>query len=348
MHALTFQSVRRLAYEEVPEPELLDPRDALVAVRMTAICGSDLHPYLGREVGLDVGTIMGHEFLGEVLAVGADVGSVAPGDTVVSPFTTSCGTCWYCARGLTARCEQGELFGWVEGGRGLHGAQAERVRVPLADATLVKVPAGAKPEEALLVGDVLSTGFFCAELGAIEPGAIVVVVGAGPVGLSATVAALELGAGQVFTLDLQPERLALAGRYGATPLDAGDPAHRDAILAATAGRGADVALECVGSPGATRGAYDLVRPGATIAAAGVHTEDHFAFSPGEAYDKNLTYRAGRCPARAMMERTMPLVASGRFDLGALFSHRMELAEGPRGYELFEKRLDGCTKVLLEP
>lgn len=347
MRALTFRAVGRLAVEEVPDPRLVDPGDAVVRVRLAAICGSDLHPYRGREVGLDAGTVMGHELVGEVVEVGADV-RLRPGAVVVSPFTTSCGECFYCARGLTARCERGQLLGWVEQGRGLHGAQAELVRVPLADSTLVEVPPGAPEDEALLAGDVLSTGFFCAELGGAAPGRVVAVVGAGPVGLCAAVAARELGAERVFAFESVPERLDLARAFGATPADVSAPDHREPLLEATGGRGADVVLECVGSPGATRAAWELARPGATIAAAGVHTETSLAFTPGEAYDKNLTYRAGRCSARAVMDRTLPLVAEGRLGLAGLLSHRLPLEEGPRGYEIFENRLEGCTKVLLIP
>lgn len=348
MRAITFRQIRDVALQEVAEPTVSDPRDVVVRVALAAICGSDLHPYLGRETGLDIGTVMGHEFLGEVVQVGSAVEQLQVGDRVVSPFTTSCGSCFYCARGMTARCEHGELFGWVQEGRGLHGGQAELVRVPLADATLVKVPDGAPEDEALLAGDVLSTGFFCARLGGIQSGDTVAVIGAGPVGLCAAIAAGQLGAKRVFSLDLEPARLALAQRYGAEPILATDALALEALREATSGRGADVALECVGNQLATRSAYDLVRPGGTVAAAGVHCEAHFAFSPGDAYDKNLTYRAGRCSARAMMAETMPLVAARTFDLGALFSHRMPFEEAARGYEMFEKRLDGCTKVLLTP
>ena len=347
MRAVTFGGVRRVLVSDCAEPRVEQPTDAVVAVRAAAICGSDLHPYLGRERGLDVGTAMGHEFVGEVVEVGAAVAAVSVGDRVVAPFTTSCGACWFCARGLTARCEVGELFGWVQGGRGLHGGQAERVRVPLADTTLVPAPAAVADEVALLAGDVLSTGFYCAQLGAIEPEHAVAVVGAGPVGVCATIAALQT-ARQVFTLDLVPERRALAARYGATPLDPGAAAAAAQLREATGGRGVDVVLECVGSEAATATSFALVRTGGTIAAAGVHCEPHFAFSPGQAYDKNLTYRAGRCPARAMMEVTMPLVASGQHDLGALFSHRMPFEEAARGYEVFAAREAGCTKVLLVP
>lgn len=347
MRALTFHGVDDVRVSEVPDPELLDPRDVIVRIELSAICGSDLHAVQGRELGLDVGTVLGHEPLGVVVEVGAEVAGFAPGDRVVAPFTTSCGGCYFCLQGLTARCEHGDLFGWVAQGCGLHGAQAEYLRVPLADSTLVAVPSGTSDEAALLAGDVLSTGFFCAELGGVSAGASVAVVGAGPVGLMAVVAAQELGAARVYALDAVPERLALAQQFGAVPLQHAARQSIEQIRDETGGRGADAALECVGSPAATRLAVDAVRVGGTLAAVGVHNEPHLAFSPGEAYDKNLTYRAGRCPARAMMERTLPLAASGRYDLAAIVSHRLPLAEGPRAYELFGQRVDGCTKVLLE-
>ncbi|MEC8252560.1 MAG: alcohol dehydrogenase catalytic domain-containing protein [Planctomycetota bacterium] len=347
MRAVTFHGVSKVSVEELPAPQLVDPTDVVVAVRVAAICGSDLHPYSGRETGLDPGTVMGHEFLGEVVEVGSAVARWAVGDRVVAPFTTSCGACWYCQRGLTARCELGQLFGWRQGGRGLHGGQAEFVRVPLADSTLVRAPAGAADEAALLAGDVLSTGFYCAQLGCIEPEHVVAVVGAGPVGVCATIAARRASE-RVFAFDLIPERRLLAARQGATSLDPTNPAALEQVRAATDGRGVDVVLECVGSERATALSYSLIRPGGTIAAAGVHCEPHFAFSPGDAYDKNLTYRAGRCPARAMMDVTMPLVATGEHDLGALFSHRMPFEEAARGYEMFAARETGCTKVLLVP
>ncbi len=219
--------------------------------------------------------------------------------------------------------------------------------MPLADATLVRVPEGVPAETALLAGDVLATGWFGATSAGAGPGAVVAVVGCGPVGLMAVIAARELGAEVVFALDALPERLALAERWGAVGLNVrDDPAAR--VRDATEGRGADAVVEAVGSPQATRQAFDLVRPGGTIAAVGVHTESNLAIAPGEIYARNLTYRAGRASARDAMPRLLPLLESGRYDLGALFSHRLPLSEGPRGYDLFNRKLEGCTKVVLAP
>jgi threonine dehydrogenase-like Zn-dependent dehydrogenase len=348
MKAVAFHAPFALACEDVPEPRLLAPTDALVRVDLAAICGSDLHVYRGVEAGLDRGTVMGHEFLGTVLEAGAEVERWKPGARVVSPFSTSCGRCYFCARGLTSRCEASQLFGWVQEGRGLHGGQAERVRVPLADSTLVALPGEVPEEEALLAGDVLSTGFHGAENGGVQRGDLVCVLGCGPVGLCAVLGARELGARAVLAVDSVEERLELAAGLGGTPVHLGAEDVPARVAALTEGRGADVVLEVVGSPAASRLAYELVRKGGTISAPGVHNEPHFAFSPGQVYDKNLTYRAGRAPARAYMERMLALLRARRFDLGALFSHRMPLAEAPRGYELFDQKRERCTKVLLRP
>jgi len=347
MKALIFEEVRQVGYASVPDPEILEPGDVIVRVEAAGICGSDLHAYRGLETGLDPGTVMGHEFAGEVVEVGTGVARLRPGDRVVSPFTTSCGTCFYCRAGLTARCERGQLFGWVEEGKGLQGSQAELVRVPLADATLVRIPEGTPAETALFAGDNLATGWFGAESAGAGPGCVVAVVGCGPVGLMAVMAARELGAERIFAVDALPERLALAEHWGATAIEgSGDPAGR--VREVTDGRGADAVVEAVGSQQSTRLAFDLVRPGGTIAALGVHTEPHLAIAPTEMYDKNLTYRTGRAPARSYMERLLPLIRSGRYDLGALISHRLPLSDGPRGYDLFDRKLEGCTKVVLAP
>jgi threonine dehydrogenase-like Zn-dependent dehydrogenase len=345
MRALTFRGLRTIRCETVPDPALVDDGDAIVAVEAAGLCGSDLHVYHGRETGLDEGTVLGHEFVGRVVAAGRAARRHAVGTRVVAPFSTSCGACFYCARGLSARCTTGALFGWVEGGRGLPGAQAGLVRVPHADATLVALPEDLPAERALLLADVVPTGWNVARLGEVAAGDVAVVLGCGPIGLAAVVAAVERGAGRVIAVDAIPERLALAARFGAAA--AGPGGALQAVRDATQGRGADAALECVGSPEASRLAFDLVRPGGVVAIAGVHHEDRFAFSPLEAYDRNLTLRIGRCPARSLMDELLPLVVR-RTDLAAIVTHRRPLEGGPAAYAMFDRKEDGCIKVLFEP
>lgn len=347
MKALVFHGPRDVRVAAVADPTLHGPGEALVRVTASAVCGSDLHVYRGDERGLDPGTVLGHEFTGVVEEAGEGI-DLPPGQRVVAPFTTSCGECFFCRRGLTSRCERGELFGWVEEGRGLHGAQAERVRVPLAATTLVPIPDGVPDALALLAGDVLATGTFAADLGGVEPGSIVVVLGCGPVGLMAVAACRRRGAARIFAVDRVPERLALAARFGGERLALDRLELRAAVAEATAGRGVDAVLEAVGGPEATRLAVDLVRPGGVVAAVGVHTEERLAFSPGEAYDKNLTYRAGRCPARRYLEPLLASLAADGEELAAVWTHRLPLAAAAEAYELFDARRDGCVKVLLEP
>lgn len=348
MLGVTFQEVETVRCEPVAEPRLELPTDAVVAVEIAGICGSDLHVYHGRETGIDVGTVLGHEFVGRVVEVGDEVSGITIGERVASPFTTSCGRCSACAIGLTARCSGGELFGWRQQGRGLHGGQAELVRVPLAQTTLLPVPSGLSRQGALLAGDVLSTGYYCADQGEVGPGKTVAVVGCGPVGLMAVLAARHLEAAHVLAIDRLPERLALAEEFGAEAihLEESDPRRR--IDRLTAGWGVDVVLEAVGSAGASRLAVDLLRPGGTLSIVGVHTEPVFAFTPVEAYDRNLTIRIGRCPARHYMERAFSLLSALDVDPTRIFSHRLPLSEAARGYRIFADRSDHCIKVVLEP
>ena len=348
LRAITFRDIESLAYESVAEPAIEHPDDVIVRVAVAGICGSDLHPYFGRERGLDAGTVMGHEFLGEVVEVGSGVSGFSVGDRVVAPFTTSCGHCFYCASGLTARCAAGQLFGWVEGGSGLHGGQAEYVRVPLADGTLVPVPHGLDDAVALLSGDILSTACFGADIAGVRAEDTVVVVGCGPVGLLAILAARERGAMHVGAVDAVESRLQAAEVFGAVGVsyETGDP--RAVVDGLTDGRGADAAIEAVGSESATRAAADLLRHGGRIGALGVHTEAHLALSPGELYDRNFTYAAGRCPARHYMPASLELAERHASLVGTLISHRLPLSDGVEAYRSFAGREPGWNKVVLLP
>jgi threonine dehydrogenase-like Zn-dependent dehydrogenase len=348
MKALTFQGKHIISFESLPDPEVQSPKDVIVKVKACAICGSDLHVYHENEKGIDHGTAMGHEFAGEIVEIGKQVTNLRKGDLVMSPFTTSCGTCFYCKIGLTCRCVHNQLFGWVEKGSGLQGGQSEFVRVPMAESTLMKIPEGVSLKEGILLGDVLSTGFYCAAQAGIKPSGTYVVVGCGPVGLMAILGAIECGAEKVFAIDSVPARLSMAAQFGATTMDATSASALEVIRGTTEGRGADGVMEAVGSHSAVKLAIELVRPGGTVSSVGVCTDEHIAFSPVEAYNKNLTYRIGRCPARHMMEKLTPMVQRKKYNIESVFSHSLPLSEGVNGYDMFANRKDSCLKVLLTP
>lgn len=348
MKALVFEGKQAISYTTVADPSIVSPTDAIVRVQMCAVCGSDLHVYHQREKGLDCGTVMGHEFVGEVVEIGSGVKRLKKGDQVVSPFTTNCGSCYYCNIGLTCRCTQGQLYGWVEKGVGLHGGQAQFVRVPLADTTLVKFDASIPLEIALLTGDIRATGYHCATQANIQPNGIYAVVGCGPVGLMCIIAAFELGAEQVFAIDTLAERLHLAKHYGAMPINATQTDAVATIKDATQGRGADGVLEAVGSGQAMQLAYNLLRPGGTLSSVGVHTAEQFSFSPIAAYDKNITLRMGRAPARYYMQHLLNNVTRTLFDPSLIITHRLALSDGSAAYQLFDTKQQGCIKAVLIP
>ncbi len=348
MNALTFNGIENIVYEKVNDPILVQSTDVIVRVHCCAICGSDLHVYYGREKGLDQHTCMGHEFGGEVVEVGKEVKTLAVGDKVISPFSVSCGQCYYCKIGLTSRCIHNQLFGWVENGAGLHGGQAEYVRVPLADSTLIKLPGDVLMEEGVLAGDVISTGFYSAKQAQIKSEGVYAVVGCGPVGLMAILGALEYGASKVFAIDKEPSRLAIAKQFGATPIDASESDPLEIIKEASQGRGADAVMEAIGNEFSFQLSYKLVRPGGIISSVGVCNDKHFPFSPVQAYDKNLTFVTGRCPAKSMMPTVLPLIQQKKYPFKAIISHRMSLSNGVMGYDIFANKKDNCLKVILEP
>lgn len=346
MKGACFEDLKKVVCREIADPKIAEATDAIVKVNLAGLCGSDLHVFFGRESGVDPYTVMGHELVGTVVEVGPSVKSIAVGDRVNAPFTTNCGDCFYCNQGMTARCESGQLFGWVENGIGLHGGQSEFVRVPLADGTLKKIPESVSDASALLLGDNFSTGFYCAEMAEIKPDGTYVVVGCGTVGLLCIMAALHLGATKIYAIDPVPERRKQAEALGAIALDSNDDAIKE-IKSRTGGRGADGVMELVGLPAAQRFAFDVIRPAGIMSVVGCHCTPDFAFSPIDAFDKNLTYRTGRCPARSYMDRLTDLVADGSFELDSFINRRFGIDEVETAYDIFSNRKDGCLKAAIE-
>ena len=349
MRALCFRSVESVAVDSLPDPTIEDARDAIVEVDVAGLCGSDLHPYFGREVGLEPGTVMGHEFVGRIVEIGQGVEKLQIGDRVGGAFTTNCGKCYYCRTGLTSRCSEGQLFGWRENGQGLHGGQAELVRVPLADGTLMRLSSELDATTALLLGDNLSTGYFGASMCVQErsaPSDVIAVVGCGTVGLLAIASARQMGVQQLLAIDPNPSRLAIAEQLGAIVFTDAHPAVAEARLR-TEGRGVDGVMEFVGLPEAQKLAYELVRPGGRMSVIGCHCTPNFSFSPADAYDKNLTYRTGRCPARHYMDVLLDRLADSPIDLSWCITHRFGIEDAVEAYEIFANRRDGCVKAVLE-
>jgi 2-desacetyl-2-hydroxyethyl bacteriochlorophyllide A dehydrogenase len=344
MRAVCFEGVESVGLREIPDPRIESAADAIVDVELAGLCGSDLHVYHGRETGMDVGTAMGHEMVGRVSAIGSAVTKFRIGDRVTAPFSTCCGECYFCQRGLTSRCQKGELFGWRQSGRGLHGCQAERVRVPYADATLVRLPDSLSSPLGILLCDNLSTAFFCAELAEVAAAETCAIVGCGPVGLLGVFAARRSGSSKIFAVDQVEHRLGIAEQLGAIPVS---PKHAiSAVHKETNGRGADSVMELVGLPEAQSMAFELLRPGGTMGVIGCHCAAQFAFSPVQAYDKNLSYRTGRCPARFWMERLLPVASEFDAIAKTIVTHTFRFADCAEAYETFARRRDRCLKAVL--
>jgi threonine dehydrogenase-like Zn-dependent dehydrogenase len=322
MRAVTFREPGRIGVEDVPDPELEDAGDAIVRVTLSAVCGSDLHFFHGK-APLERGDVMGHEAVGVVERVGRDVERFAPGDRVVVAFDIACGACWFCARGETALCEDFRNLGAGMFGGGLAGAQAERVRIPVADVNLLGIPDSVGDERALFVGDILTTAVHAVERAAIGREETVAVVGAGPVGLLIAHAMSLVEHRETVVVDVDPARLALAASFGATPLDASATNVQVAVAERTGDRGGRVVV------------------------VGLYAGETIQAQLGVWWARALDLRfLGICPVHAVWERAMAYVASGRLDPEPLVSHRLRLDDAAEGYALFDARR--ATKVVLRP
>ena len=346
MRAVVFERIGKVRVAEVPDAVVQEPDDAVVRVTRTAICGSDLHFYHGK-APMRVGDGIGHEAAGIVESVGAEVSLFAPGDRVVVAFDIACGRCWFCERGETHLCELFRNLGAGTFGGGLAGAQADLVRVPGADVNLLRIPEDIEDERALFVGDVLTTGFYAASIAEIRYDETVAVVGCGPVGYFCIQGARALGADKVLALDLEPDRLSLAERAGAIPVDVAERNPEMALAEVTAGRGADVVIEAVGSTTAYASALDIVRRGGRVVVVGMYAGETVDLQLGVYWARSLGVRfAGLCPVHAWWERAMAEVVAGRIDPIPIISHRLALDDAPHGYEIFADRT--ATKVVLLP
>jgi threonine dehydrogenase-like Zn-dependent dehydrogenase len=329
--------------ENVADARLVEPTDALVAVTRAAICGSDLWPYKSMEPE-EAGRRMGHEFIGVVEAVGAEVKTLEEGDLVVSPFVWSDGTCVLCREGIYTSCLHGGRYG-VDG---VDGGQGEAVRVPQADGTLVALPAD--PDETVMpslltLSDVMGTGHHAALAAEVGPGKTVAVVGDGAVGLCGVIAARRLGAEQIIVLGHHPARIALAQEFGATDIvrERGDEAV-ERVRELTDGVGAHSVLECVGLEEATATALRSARPGGAVGRVGVPQEAVIAEGETTFFD-NVTIAGGPAPVRAYIEELLPDVLEGRIEPGRVFDRIGQLDEVPDGYRAMNDR--EVVKVLIE-
>lgn len=346
MKAVSYQGERAVKVIDVPKPSIKSSRDVLVKITLGAICGSDLHIYHGN-VPFSAGELIGHEFVGVVEEVGSEVQRFKPGDRVVSAFYTSCGICALCRKGWFSQCVHKGTFGFgqVYGG-GLGGAQAEFVVVPHADHTMEPIPAGVSDEQAIFVGDILSTGFFAAERAEITPGDAVAVIGAGPVGLMATMCAQLFGPAKVFVVDMVDARLEIAQQLGGIPINAAQVNPIEAIDAQTGDLGADSSIEAVGAAASVDTAIRCVRGGGTISMVGVPSQYTGDFPYYPMWEKSLTFRSGVCNVREYMRPLLALIAAGRLKPELIISHRMKLDDVEEAYRMFDAR--EATKIVLTP
>lgn len=391
MKALTWQAKRTVTVEEVPDPKIIEPTDAIIRVTSSAICGSDLHLYEVLVPFMDKGDVIGHEPMGIVEEVGSAVTNLKPGDRVVIPFTVACGHCYMCERGLQSQCETTQvreynsgatLFGYSRLYGSLPGGQAEYLRVPHADYGPVKVPSVGEDERFLFLSDVLPTAWQGVKYANVPEGGSLAVLGLGPIGQMAARIGAHLGY-RVIAVDPVAERRAMAARHGIEVLEGGDGVVEE-LRERTDGRGPDsvvdaVGMEAHGSPVAgtaqaavgmlppsiartameTAGvdrlsalytAIDAVRRGGTISLSGVYGGMKDPMPMLTLFDKQVQMRMGQCNVQHWTDDLLPLVDDPSDPLGVLDlkTHTAPLADGPEMYEKFQKKQDGCIKVVLKP
>lgn len=350
MKALVYHGPGRKSWDDVPEPTILAPTDAIVRIESTTICGTDLHILKGDVPAVTEGRILGHEGVGVITEIGAAVTELAVGDRVIISCVTSCGKCDFCIAGLASHCRAAEGapgIGWILGHL-IDGTQAELVRIPFAETSLHRLPDGLSAQTAVLISDILPTGHeIGVQYGGVKAGDVVAVVGAGPVGLAAILTAQLYGPSRVIAIDLDANRVAQARQFGAThAVVSSDADWRDQVIALTDGLGVDVAIEAVGIPQTWDMVLDIVRPGGHVANVGVHGAP-VSFPIDRLWIENLTITTGLVNANTARMLTR-LVAEGRIDPSAFVSHRFALSEIEEAYDTFARAAETkALKVVLD-
>ena len=349
MKAVVFTGDAGVEVDEVPKPAVQEPDDALVAIDLSAICGSDLHLLDGKTPGMRVGGVIGHEFVGRIEETGSEVQGARPGDRVLGSFLIACGECRACAARRYNHCHNRRALGLGTLTGDLDGAQAEFVRVPKADVNLHSLSGPLAPltdEQALFCGDVLATGMYAAHLAGAEQGETVAIIGAGPIGLLSAMAVQRAGA-RALVLDTDAQRVAFAGNLGleALVVDADDPP--GVIRGANGGQPADVAIDAVGSVAVFKTAMKCVREGGRVVVIGVYGAERVELSIGRAWINGIDIRfSGMANVQAHWEDALSAVSSGQVDPVGVITHRMPLEDAAKGYELFAAR--EAMKVVLKP
>lgn len=388
MKAVCWYGKEDIRVERVPDPRIINPRDAIVRITSTAICGSDLHLYGGFVPGMQKGDILGHEFMGEVVEVGATVHNLVVGDRVVVPFPISCGNCFFCHKDLYSLCENsnantaladtvwghstGGIFGYSRLTGGYAGGQAEYARVPFADVGPIKIPEGLSDDKVLFLSDIFPTGYMAAEACAIEPGDTVAIWGCGPVGLFAIASAFMFGAERVIAIDKYAERLKLAEKLGAETLNYDHIDIQETLKERTAGRGPDRCIDAVGMeahghgltniydrtkqalmletdrPIALREAMFSCRGGGTISVPGVYGGFSDKLPFGSVMNRSITIKTGQTHVQHYMKPLLDRIQKGEIDPSFIITHQMNLEDAPKGYKMFREKEEGCIKVVLKP
>jgi threonine dehydrogenase-like Zn-dependent dehydrogenase len=383
-------NIKTVEVRDVPDPKILNQRDAIVKITSTAICGSDLHLYNGFIPAMEPGDILGHEFMGEVVEVGREVKKLKVGDRVVVPFTISCGNCWHCQHQMYSLCENSNpnawmaekllgyspsgLFGYTHMLGGYAGGQAEYARVPFADVGPIKIENGLSDEQVLFLSDIFPTGYMGAEMCDIKPGDTIAVWGCGPVGLLAIKSAYLLGAERVIAIDRFPYRLRMAReKAGAETLnyETLEITVLEALKEMTGGRGPDACIDAVGMeahkpgmlgiydrakqamkletdrPHALREAILACRNGGTVSVIGVYGGFIDKFPMGAVMNRALTIKSGQTHVQRYMKPLLERIENGDIDPSFIITHRMQLDDAPKGFDIFLNKEDECVKVVLK-